>query len=136
LRVRLLNTNRRKGSVFVAAETEAPAGYAVNLDSSQTKFARETVEAAAASLQTQAYVSETDIDDQHWYRLRLGPFTTRKEAERVLKIAQVSYPRAWLAVNDEQTDLSSVEHAGAPSAAGSRPTDPPLPDEERAQLPR
>ena len=133
LRVRLLNTNKRKGSVLVS-ETEAPAGYSVNLDSTLTPIAHETVETAAASLQTQAYVSETDIEDQHWYRLRLGPFTTRSEAERVLKIAQASYPRAWLAVNDEQTDLSSVEHAGVPSAASSRPTDPPLPDEQRAQL--
>jgi hypothetical protein len=77
LKVRLLNTNKRKGNVFVA-ESEAAAGYSINLDSSQTKFPRETVEAAAASLQTQAYVSETDIEDQHWYRLRAGPFTTKR----------------------------------------------------------
>ncbi|GAC1330116.1 MAG: hypothetical protein NVS9B2_01770 [Steroidobacteraceae bacterium] len=133
LRVRLLNTNRRKGRVFVA-ETEAPAVYAVNLESSQTKIERANVEAAAAALQTQAYVSETDIEDEHWYRLRAGPFTTRKEAERVLKIAQESYPRAWLAVNDEQSDLSGVERAGVLAAASSRPTDPPLSDDERAQM--
>jgi tetratricopeptide (TPR) repeat protein len=133
LRVRLLNTNRRKGKVF-AAEPEAAAGYAVNLDSSQSKFPRETVEAAAASLQTQAYVSETDIDAEHWYRLRVGPFTTRQEAERVLKIAQAGYPRAWLAVNDEQTDLSVVEHAGVQSSEANGPTDPPLPDDERAKI--
>ncbi|MHB8477473.1 MAG: SPOR domain-containing protein [Steroidobacteraceae bacterium] len=133
LRVRLLNTNKRKGSVLVS-ETEAPLGYSINLDSSPTKYPHETVEAAAASLQTQAYVSETDIEDQHWYRLRAGPFTTRNEAERVLKIAQTSYPRAWLAVNDEQTDLSAVEHAGVASTLSNRPTDPPLPDEERAQI--
>ena len=134
LRVRLLNTNRRKGSVLVS-EAEAPLGYV-----DQPRFLdhqvdpHETVEAAAASLQTQAYVSETDIEAQHWYRLRAGPFTTRKEAERVLKIAQTSYPRAWLAVNDEQTDLSVVEHAGVASTAASGPTDPPLPDEQRAQI--
>jgi len=133
LRVRLLNITRRKGSGFVA-ETEAPAVYAVNLESSQTKIEREKVEAAAAALQTQAYVSETDIEDEHWYRLRAGPFTTRKEAERVLKIAQESYPRAWLAVNDEQADLSGVERAGVLSTAESRPTDPALPDEERARI--
>jgi hypothetical protein len=133
LKVRLLNTNKRKGNVFVA-ESEPPAGYSVNLDSSQMKFPRESVEAAAASLQTQAYVSETDIEDEHWYRLRVGPFTTRKEAERVLKIAQATYPRAWLAVNDEQTDLSVVERAGVQSAASSGPTDPPLPDGERTQI--
>jgi tetratricopeptide (TPR) repeat protein len=133
LRVRLLNTNRRKGSVLVS-EPEAPAGYSVNLDSSQAQFSRETVEAAAAALQTQAYVSETDIEDEHWYRLRAGPFTTRKEAERVLGIALASYPRAWLSVNEELADLSGVERAGVQSTVASGPTDPPLPDEQRAQL--
>lgn len=133
LRVRLLNTNRRKGTSFVA-EAEAAAGYSVNLDSSQTKIPRETVEAAAASLQTQVYVSETDIDDQHWYRLRVGPFSSRAEAERVLKAAQAIYPRAWLAVNDEMVDLSAVESAGVRSTAAEGPTDPPLPDDERAGM--
>ena len=70
------------------------------------------------ALKTQAYVSETDIEDKHWYRLRVGPFTTRAEAERVLQIALPSYPRAWLAINDEQTDLTAVEHAGV--AIGGR----------------
>jgi hypothetical protein len=132
LRVRLLNTNRKKGTSFVA-EAGPAAGYSVNLDSSQTPIPRETVEAAAASLQTQVYVSETDIDDQHWYRLRVGPFSNRAEAERVLKAAQATYPRAWLAVNDEMVDLSAVESAGVRSAAAG-PTDPPLPDEERARM--
>ena len=133
LRVRLLNTNRRKGKVLVS-ESEPPGTYAVNLDSSQVPYARDAVEAAAAGLQTQAYVSETDIEDQHWYRLRVGPFTTRSEADRVLKIAEAKYPRAWLAVNDEQTDLSGVERAGVVSAAADAPTDPPLPDTERTQI--
>jgi hypothetical protein len=135
LRVRLIGTGTspRRGTGLVA-EVQAPEGYAVNLDSSLTRFDRATVEAAAASFKTQAYVSETDIEDKHWYRLRVGPFTTRAEAERVLQIAQRDYPRAWLAINDEQTDLTAIEHAGVQSAAASGPTDPPLPDAERAQL--
>ena len=133
LRVRLLNTNRRKGNAFVA-EAEPAMGFSVNLDSSQNKYSQEAVEAVAASLQSQAYVSETDIEGEHWFRLRAGPFTTRKEADRVLKVAQATYPRAWLAVNDEQTDLSGIEHAGVQSAAASGPTDPPLPDDERTQV--
>jgi len=133
LRVRLIGTGRRKATAY-ASEVEAPAGYAVNLDSSSTKFERQAVEAAAAALKTQAYVSETDIEDTHWYRLRVGPFATRAEAERVLQIALASYPRAWLAVNDEQTDLAVVEHAGAPSVAAEGPTDPPLPEDQRAQI--
>jgi len=133
LRVRLIGTGRRKATAY-ASEVEAPAGYAVNLESSSTKFDRQAVEAAAAALKTQAYVSETDIEDEHWYRLRVGPFTTRAEAERVLQIALANYPRAWLAVNDEQTDLAVVEHAGVRSVAAEGPTDPALPDDQRAQM--
>ena len=132
LRVRLLNTNEKKGHVLVS-EAEPAAGYAVNLDSSLTPYPHDAVEAAAADLQTQAYVSETQIENEHWYRLRVGPFTTRAEADRVLKIAQAKFPRAWVALNDEITDLSAVERAGVASP-GARPTDPPLPDEERAQI--
>ena len=132
LRVRLL-TGHRKGSVQ-AAEPQPPAGYSVNLDSSQSPIARDAVEAAAARLQTQTYVSEADIEAEHWFRLRAGPFATRQEAERVLKIALAAYPRAWLAVNDETLDLSVVERAGAASTAAAGPSDPPLPDGERAQI--
>ncbi len=133
LRVRLIGSSRRKATAY-ASEVEAPAGYAVNLESSSKKFDREAVEAAAASLKTQAYVSETDIEDEHWYRLRVGPFSTRAEAERVLGIALAKYPRAWLAVNDEQTDLTVVEHAGVQAPAAETPADPPLPDDQRAQM--
>ncbi len=133
LRVRLIGSSRRKASAY-ASEVEAPAGYAVNLESSSTKFGHEAVEAAAASLKTQAYVSETDIEDEHWYRLRVGPFTTRAEAERVLEIALAKYPRAWLAINDEQSDLTAVERAGVQAPAAEAPTDPPLPDDQRAQM--
>jgi hypothetical protein len=133
LKVRLLNTSPRKAKVFVS-DVEAPTGYSVNLDSSQTNVSHDTVAAAADRFQTQAYVSETDVDGQHWYRLRLGPFASKPEAERVLRAAEQSYAHAWLAVNDEQTDLSVIEHAGVQSPATVAPTDPPLPDNERAQL--
>ena len=133
LRVRLIGTSPHKPSVFVS-EAESPQGYSVNLDSSLTKFERSAVEAAANSLKTQAYVSETDIEDQHWYRLRVGPFTARNEADRVLQLALPAYPHAWLAVNDEQTDLVAIEHAGVPSAAGNGPTDTPLPEDQRTQM--
>ena len=133
LRVRLLGINKKKAGVFLA-EPDAATGYSVNLDSELQMFDRAAIEAAANSLKTQAYVSETDIEGEHWYRLRVGPFTTRAEADRVLQIALASYPRAWVAVNDEQTDLSIMEHAGAQSTAAGAPTEPPLPDEERARI--
>ena len=133
LRVRLIGIGGRKPKVTFL-EPEAPVGYAVNLDSSRGRFAADAVAAAAGALKAQAYVSETDIEGEHWYRLRAGPFATKAEAERVLKIALASYPHAWVAVNDEQTDLALVEHAGAPTPAASEPVDPPLPDSERAKI--
>lgn len=133
LRIRLLGTNPHRGGVLLS-EAEAPTGYAVNLESELKMFDRATIEAAAAGLQTQAYVSETDTEGQHWYRLRVGPFASRAEAERVLQIALAAYPRAWIAVNDEQTDLAVVDRAGAQSTPAAGPTDPPLPDSERGEI--
>ncbi len=133
LRVRLIGTRHHQPGVLLT-QPDAAAGYAVNLDSSQQPFAPAAVEAAAKALQTQAYVSEINLEDQHWYRLRVGPFAGEQEAQRVLQAALSVYPRAWLAINDEQTDLTVVERAGVPAAAAPVTTDAPLPDETRAQL--
>ena len=133
LRLRLFHIERqRKGSAAVLepADTET---YAVNLDSSRQQFEREAVEAAAVAYNTQAYESQVDLDSEHWYRLRLGPFTTRAEAERMLNVTLDKYPRAWIAVNDEQGNLAPTASAGVPAAAPS-PTDPPLTAEERSKL--
>jgi tetratricopeptide (TPR) repeat protein len=134
LRVRLLTGSvTRKASGYVTS-SDTPDGYAVNLDSSYEKFAPAAVEAAAAALATQAYVSETDIEDRHWYRLRVGPYTSRQEAERVLQIALANYPRAWLAINDESGEIAAVQRAGAVAPAAATPADAPLPDAARAAL--
>jgi tetratricopeptide (TPR) repeat protein len=133
LRVRLLGTARAQSGGYVA-EVEAPEGYAVNLDASLEKFDPAAVQAAASALHAPAYVSETDVDDKHWFRLRVGPFTSRAEAERVLQVAQADYPRAWVAINDEAGDLAAVERADVASVASSGPTDAPLSDTERDQI--
>ncbi len=132
LRIRLLGTTRRAGGYVT--EEEAPQGYAVNLESSLEKFDPAAIQAAATSLATQVYVSEADLEDKHWYRLRAGPFKTRAEAERVLLAAESTYPRAWVAINDEAAQVAAVDRAGVQSAAASGPSDPPLPDEQRAQI--
>ena len=48
------------------------------------------LQAEMASLKTQAYVSETDIEDTHWFRLRVGPFSTRMTAPRQERRAKSS----------------------------------------------
>ena len=133
LRVRLLGTGRKQPGGYVG-EVEAAQGYAVNLSSSLEKIDPALVQAAASALGAPAYVSETDVEDQHWYRLRIGPFTSRREAERVLQAALARYPRAWLAVNDETADLAATERADVATVANSAPVDAPLPDEQRAQI--
>ena len=133
LRVRLLSTGRKQAGGYVM-EVQPPEGFAVNLESSQEKIDTAAVQAAARLLGAPAYVSETDIEEQHWYRLRVGPFTTRREAERVLQAALSSYPRAWIAINDETADLTAVERAEVASAVAGGQTDAPLPEQERAQL--
>ena len=133
LRVRLIGTHVRKAGVFLTQSQDA-GSYAVNLESALQPFDHAAVEAAARSFATQAYVSETDLEDQHWYRLRVGPFASEEEAQRVLQAAQSAYPRAWLASNDEQTDLTVVERAGVVSAQVVTAADPPLSDEVRSQV--
>ncbi len=132
LRIRLLGTGKR--ATGYVTEVDAPEGYAVNLDSSLDRFDPAAIQAAATALSTQVYVSETDVEDKHWFRLRAGPFKTRAEAERVLRIAQPNYPRAWLAINDETSQLMAVDRAGVPSAAALGPTDAALPDAERSRI--
>jgi len=136
LRLRLLRvTPGPKTHVSVGEVSEAPEGYAINLDSSREKFDPAAVQAAAVALQAPAYVSVRDLDGVQWYRLRVGPFTARKEAERVLRAARATYPRAWLAINDETaTDVSAVPAAGLPAVAVASGSDPALPDAERVRL--
>ena len=135
LRLRLLRAGRGAiARVGVNEAPEAPEGYAVNLVSSRQPIDAAAVQAAATALQSSAYVSELDIDDTHWYRLRVGPFTSRKEADRVLRVAVQQYPRAWIGINDETNEgVSAVVKSAVPTASAG-PTDPPIPDAERRKL--
>jgi tetratricopeptide (TPR) repeat protein len=52
----------------------------------------------------------------------------------VLEIALPRYPRAWVAANDEETELPVAESASVPPVAAAGSTDPALPDDERARI--
>jgi tetratricopeptide (TPR) repeat protein len=136
IRLRLLRAGRGNvGKVGIGEPTEAPEGYAVNLASSRDKVDADALQAAATTMKANAYVSELDIDGTHWYRLRVGPFTTRKEAERVLRAATQHYPRAWVGINDEtSTGVAATGTSALPASAGAGPTDAPLPEAERKRL--
>jgi tetratricopeptide (TPR) repeat protein len=133
LRVRLINPEKtRKGSVAVLESAAAPT-YSVNLEAAHQRFERDAIEAAAAAYDTQAYESEIDLEGEHWYRLRLGPYASHAEALRVLNAAMERHPRAWIAVDDEEGDPAPIAHAG-PLPAIPDGTDPPLPEAQRAAI--
>jgi tetratricopeptide (TPR) repeat protein len=113
LRVRVLR--RTSSQVLVNDTPQQPGGYAVNLDSSREAFADVAVAKAAALLRTPVYVSATKIDGETWYRLRAGPFDSRREAESKLREARSSYATAWLGIEDEQPAEAQAEGDLAPS---------------------
>jgi hypothetical protein len=100
LRVRVMRTPSKS----VAVNEREPVGdsYSVNLESSRDVIEQVEIEQAAARFKVPVYVSEAKLDDATWYRLRAGPFTTRREAEALLRVAQERYPTAWLAIDDEK----------------------------------
>jgi hypothetical protein len=125
LRVRVMRTP----SKAVLVNEKGPVGdsYSVNLESSREAIAQTAIDQAVARLQAPVYVSEVALDDVTWYRLRAGPFTSRREAERVLRAAQERYPSAWLAIDDERAtaaaedgELTPLPKVSAAARAGAR----------------
>jgi tetratricopeptide (TPR) repeat protein len=136
LRIRILRAdetaNQPKVLVGETLSADVTTAYAINLDSALTPFTAEAIEQARISLGMNAYTSELDIDAIHWYRLRLGPIATRADAERILLVAQKTYPRAWLAIADEQIDENSLmlESEAAANDSTGDTVDSNIKDEE------
>lgn len=87
--------------VVIGDEVQKPGGFAVNLESSREPFADMAVAKAAALLRTPIFVSQREVDGVTWFRLRAGPFDTRREADAALRSARATYPTAWLGIDDE-----------------------------------
>ena len=117
LRILLIRPDTPRGRVTVSEVPDAGVRYAVNLDASKEPFDAAAIAAASAATGFAAYVSETDVDGEHWYRLRAGPFLTQQDARDVLNAARRSYPKAWVAVADDSTTTAP----GAAIAAGHAP---------------
>lgn len=118
LRIRILRAGEGgdTGRVLVdeVGGDDAATAYAINLLSSLAPIDAAEVERAQVLLRNRIYRSEVDVADTHWYRLRLGPIATRAEAERLLLAVQNSYPRAWLAIADEQLAEAAAVNDVAP----------------------
>lgn len=113
LRIRLLRPEKPEVTV---SETTA-AVYAVNLTSSATPFSPDALVAASRTVGVRTYVSETVVDGQRWYRLRAGPFVNEVAAKRALANARTAYPKAWVAISDDD----ALTAPGIPTAVPTVP---------------
>jgi hypothetical protein len=133
LRVRLVDHTRVSGRVLVQP-TDVVSNFAVNLDSRPKPFTAEEIELAHQRLQAPAFVSETVVDGEKWYRLRVGPIDRRSEADKMLNRALPDYPRAWLAIGDDAVTSDFAAATAAPLPAVERMgSDPALPPEQLKQ---
>jgi len=104
LRIRVLRPGEAGGRVIVGTDTDGRmANYAINLESAREPFAPEAIEAARNAAGVPVYVSEVTIEDEQWYRLRAGPFVSEADAKRSLIALREQFPKAWLAIGDDET---------------------------------
>ena len=107
MRVRLIDRARGRGKVILSEPTDAVSNFAINLESQLKPFDPADVALASQRLKMPAYVSESTVEEQKWYRLRVGPIEHQSDANRVLNQALPFYPRAWLAIGDDTSTTDS-----------------------------
>ena len=122
LRLRLIDHARHRGSITVGQSEEAVNNFAINLDAQPKPFDPTDIERAHERLHAPAFVSETEVDGEKWYRLRIGPIERRSEADRLLNLALSFYPRAWLAIGDDAvtSDPNLIRPSCRPSHRSKR----------------
>ncbi len=135
LRLRLVD--RVHGRVRVAGpQTEMVSNFAINLESQPKPFTAAELDLAHQRLQAPVFVSETLVDGERWYRLRVGPIERRAEADRLLDQALREYPRAWLAIGDDAvtSDANATQAQAALPPVERIGSDPALPPEQQRQI--
>jgi hypothetical protein len=109
LRIRVLRPTEAGGRVMVGADIPGrTASYAINLESSREPFTPEAIATAAKITTLRVYVSDVKVEDEQWYRLRAGPFVTEADAKLSLLSVREQYPKAWLAIGDDDTLTSTT----------------------------
>jgi hypothetical protein len=138
LRIRLLRSGNPAGRMLVDEAPAVDAMYAVNLESQREPFEESVVAEAERIARVRPYVSEVMLRGERWYRLRIGPIAREPEARRLLTALRAHFPRAWLAINDQDEpspDLGESEpDAGVIPAARSATRGRVLSAPERASV--
>ncbi len=127
VRIRLFDRARGRGKIVLQEQGDTVSNFAINLDSQVEPFSQAAIQAARDRLHAPVFVSETTIEGQKWYRLRVGPIEMRREADRLLALALETYPRAWLAIGDDAVTSTPGGAAEPPLPGVQRMgADPPL----------
>lgn len=138
LRIRLLRPGTRRGRVLVTEGPGAIVEYSINLESQREPFEPEVIAEAERRTKMRPYVSQITLRGETWHRLRVGPIGTEADAKRLLKALRGPYPRAWLAINDqEEAAGDATDPRAEPSvapAARATATGPVLAAPERAAM--
>lgn len=136
LRIELTRPSKSVARVVVGGVSSHAQFLAINLDSQLQPFTPAAVRAAESQVHVPVFVSSTVVDGRKWYRLRAGPFASRRDAERVLRAALARYPLAWLALGDDSrtTSLETSVAGGSPPPVQQMGSDPPLDRRTLARL--
>jgi len=70
--------------------------YAINLESSIKPLTIDNIPKDSFYKKHEIYLTESTVNEEHWNRLRLGYFSTKKKAKLALKEVKKSYPGAWV----------------------------------------
>ena len=101
--------------------------YAINLASSLDPFNDKNVGHDPLFDSYRLYTSSFEKDGRQWYRLRVGFFTDKKTAGRILESLSTRYPGCWIARvtarEKEQSAASAITFA--PAQATAPPSNPP-----------
>ncbi|MBL8200395.1 MAG: hypothetical protein JNK40_05420 [Chromatiales bacterium] len=123
-------------------QAPAPAApdFVVNLRSGTTPIDVPTETAGLAQPDRVFYVSDLQVDDQLWHRLRLGFFATEAEANGILAGLRARYPDAWVTRASAAERLATGQgttaapQGTAAATAASGPGAGPLTDAQATEL--
>lgn len=107
--------------------------FALNLHSQQQPIDFKKVAPVPVPTGRRLYTTQTEVNNQQWYRLRLGFFRSAAEAERFKKEIRHFYPNSWVDRASAEEKSRIQRDTGAPPEAGEAPL--MLPKQEMKPVP-
>lgn len=95
--------------------------YMLNLQSTREPVDPSVGRSVDAPENLKLYVSQTTVDNQTWYRLRLGFFGSEDEAKAALEGLVDRFPRAWIGRAEPEETALAREFAFPGGSAGALP---------------